>query len=197
MSIEPMALVGRLILVLVLLSGTGLRLGAANSAENRVFEAAANAFRGTFYDRAEAEFADFAQKFPQSTRLPEAILFQAKARLEQTNYAGAIELLSSRLSAAANRADAYRFWIGQAYLRKGEYRTAAETFEKLIKDFPASPERLEAVLVTATARAKLSEWSKVAELLEQPNGIFQSAARTNAGDDLVLRGDLLLSESQL
>src|SRR5207302_1955387 len=142
MSIEPMALVGRLILVLVLLSGTGLRLGAANSAENRVFEAAANAFRGTFYDRAEAEFADFAQKFPQSTRLPEAILFQAEARLEQTNYAGAIELLSTHQDTAGTRADQYLFWLAETYFRKGDFRTAADSFAKMVKDFATSARRL-------------------------------------------------------
>src|SRR5712671_3392385 len=122
------------------------RLPAAPSAENRAFDAAANAFGGAFYDRAEAEFADFTLKFPQSTRLPEAILFQAKARLEQTNYTGAIQLLSSSLNSAGIQADQYRFWVAEAYLRKGEYRTAAASFTKLIKEFPASPRRLEAVL---------------------------------------------------
>src|SRR5882724_540890 len=97
----------RLILVLALLLFAQPRLGAAPSAENRAFEAAASAFGGAFYDRAEAEFADFTLKFPQSTRLPEAILFQAKARLEQTNYTGAIQLLSTNLTAAGIQADQY------------------------------------------------------------------------------------------
>src|SRR6266446_2421901 len=192
-----MPLLCRWILVLALLVAAGPRLAAATSAENRAFDAAASAFGGAFYDRAEAEFADFTQKFPQSTRLPEAILFQAKARLEQTNYAGAIQLLSSNLTAAGIQADQYRFWVAEAYLRKGEYRTAAGSFAKLIKEFPASPRRLEAVLGEAAARSKLSEWPEVVELLKQPNGVFQSTARTNAGDQLVLRGYLLLSEAQL
>ena len=38
---------------------------------------------------------------------------------------------------------------------------------------------------------------EVIELLKRSDGVFQSAARTNAGDDLVLRGYLLLSEAHL
>ena len=192
-----MPLLCRLILALSLLLVARPRLAAAPTAESRAFDAAANAFVGAFYDRAEAEFADFTQKFPLSARVPEAILFQAKARLEQTNYAGAIELLTSRLSTAGIQADQYQFWLAESWLRKGDYRTAIATFAKLINDFPSSPRRLEAVLRQATARTKLSEWPEVIELLKQPAGVFQNAARTNAGDEFVLRGYLLLSEAQL
>jgi TolA-binding protein len=185
-----------ILLFCFLLAGRG-PLPAAPTAENRAFDAAANAFTGAFYDRAEAEFSDFTQKFPQSTRLPEAILFQAKARLEQTNYAGAIELLSSHMDSAGIQTDQYLFWLAESWMRKGEYKTALATFDKLIKDFPVSPRRLEAVLREATARSRLSQWPEVIELLRRPDGVFQNAARTNAGDDLVVRGYLLLSEAQL
>ncbi|MEY2427819.1 MAG: hypothetical protein QOJ40_704 [Verrucomicrobiota bacterium] len=185
-----------ILLFCILLMGQAC-VSAAPTAENRAFDAAANAFTGAFYDRAEAEFADFTQKFPQSTRLPEAILFQAKARLEQTNYAGAIELLSSHMNAAGIQTDQYLFWLAESWMRKGDYKTALATFDKLIKDFPDSPRRLEAVFRQATARSKLLQWPEVIELLTRPDGVFQSAARTNTGDDLVVRGYLLLTEAQL
>src|SRR5215208_7960500 len=99
----------------VLLLATGLRLPGATSVENQAFEAPARSFQAAVWDRAEAEFANFVQKFPSSTRVPEAILFQAQARLEQSNYAGGIELLSSRLATAGTLADEYHFWLGEAY----------------------------------------------------------------------------------
>ena len=186
----------RPILILTMLLLAGARLMGATSPESRAFDAAANAFRGTFYDRAEAEFADFCQKFPQSPRLAEAILFQAEARLEQTNYAGAIELLSSRQSTAGTLADQYLFWLAEVCLRKGDYRTAADSFAKLVKEYPASSRRLEAAIREATARAKLAEWPRVVELLKETNGVFQTTARTNAGRELAMRGYLLLSQAQ-
>ena len=196
-----MAFLCRWILVLTVLLAAGLRLGAATAAD-RAFEAAAKAFRDTVYDRAEAGFADFCQKFPTSPRLAEAILLQAEARLELRNYAGAIALLSAHQKDAGTNADQYLFWLGEAQLRKGDHRAASEGFAKLVKEFPTSSRLLEAAMGEASARAALaraepSEWPRVLALLQETNGVFQSAARTNAGNDQVVQGYLLLSEAQL
>src|SRR2546426_10608103 len=123
-----MAALRRWIPVLTLLLAAPSGLWAASSAEQRDFEAAAKAFSDGFYDRAEAEFAKFAQAFTNSTLLPEAILLQAQARLKQTNYAGANELLSSQQRLAGTNADQYAFWLAEAYSRKGDDRAAAEAF---------------------------------------------------------------------
>src|ERR1035437_2971004 len=132
-----MGILCRWILVLTLLPAAGVRLWAASAAD-RAFDAATNAFHDTFYDRAEAGFADFRQKFPASPRLAEAILLQAEARLELTNYAGAIELLSGHQSAAGTNADQYLFWLAEAYARKGDYQAASDGFARLVKEVPAS-----------------------------------------------------------
>src|SRR6266700_350616 len=174
-----MAMLSRWILVWITLMAAGVRLPAASSAENRAFKVGEDFFAGTFYEKAEAEFAEFARKFPQSSRLPEAILFQAEARLQQTNYGGAIELLWSGISAAGSWADQYQSWLGKAYFGRGNYLSAAEAFEK------------------ATALARLPDWPRVVELLRLPNGVFKCAVRTNAASEWVLRGYLLFSEAQL
>ena len=196
-----MAVLCRWILVLTLLLAGGPRLWAASAAD-RAFDAAVKAFQDTFYARAEAELADFCQKFPTSPRLAEAILVQAQARLELTNYAGAIELLTANQGKAGTNADQYLFWLAQAHYRKGDYGAAGDAFAKLVKEFPASSRCLEAALGEASARSALApadpaEWQRVIGLLQQTNGVFQSAARTNANSDLVPRGYLLLSEAQL
>jgi TolA-binding protein len=196
-----MAVLCRWTLLLTLLLAGGPRLWAASAAD-RAFDAAVKAFQDKFYARAEAQLADYCQKFPASPRLAEVILVQAQARLELTNYAGAIELLTANQGKAGTNADQYLFWLAEASYRKGDYRTASDDFAKLVRDFPASPRCLEAALDQAFAQAALArtepaEWHRVIGLLQQTNGVFQSAARTNASSDLVPRGYFLLSEAQL
>ena len=196
-----MAVLCRWIMVLTLLLAAGPRLWAASEMD-LAFRAARDAFQDGFYARAEAQFADYCQKFPASPRLAEAILVQAQARLKLTNYAGAIELLTTNQGKAGTNADQYLFWLAQASYRKGDYRAAGDGFAKLVKEFPASPRCLEAALGEASAHAALAgtepaEWRSVIGLLQQTNGVFQSSAGTNASSELVIRGCLLLSEAQL
>src|SRR5207249_10239414 len=91
----------------------------------------------------------------------------------------------------------YAFWLASAYARKGDNRAAADAFAKLTKDFPASPRRLEAAISQAGALAALAEWPRVIELLRDTNGVFQTAARTNASSKWVPQGFLLLGEALL
>ena len=196
-----MAVQCRWILVLSLLLAGGPRLWAASPAD-RAFDAAVKAFRDTFYSRAEAQLGDFCQKNPTSPRLADAVLLQAQARLELTNYAGAIELLMASQAKAGTNADQYLFWLGEAYARKGDWRVAGDTFAKLVKEQPTSPRCLEANLGEASARSALAqtepaEWQRVIGLLQETNGLFQSAVRTNAASEFVPPGYLLLSEAQL
>jgi TolA-binding protein len=196
-----MAVLCRWILVLTLLLAAGPRLRAASAAD-RAFDAAVKAFQDAFYARAEAQLADFCQKYPASPRLAEVILLRAQAQLELTNYTGAIELLTANQGRAGTNADQYLFWLAEACARKGDWRAASDGFAKLVKEFPASSRCLEASLGEAAARAALAqtepaEWPRVIELLQRTNGLFQCAARTNAASEFVPRGYLLLSEAQL
>jgi TolA-binding protein len=196
-----MVVLCRWILVLTVLLAAGPRLAAAPAAD-RAFDAAYKALQDTVYDRAEAGFADFCRQFPDSPRLAEAILLQAEARLKLSNYAGAIALLSAHEKDAGTNADQYVFWLAEAQMSKGDYRAATDGYAKLVKEFPASSRLLDAAMGeafarVALARAKPAEWPRVIELLQQTNGVFQCAARTNAGNELVVQGQLLLSEAQL
>jgi tetratricopeptide (TPR) repeat protein len=172
------------------------RLSAANPGDNAAFNAAERAFSTTVWDRAEELFADFVKNFPDSPRIPEAILFQAQARYQQSNYAGALQLLSAQQGVAGKLADQYLYWQAQALFRKGDFRPAADAFAKLLQDFPTSTVRLDSAMGQAYALAQLGQWPAVIELLKKPDGVFQTAARTNAANELVPRGFLLLGEAQ-
>src|SRR5437764_1154151 len=81
-----------LFLAAVLLLSLAGRTQAASSAEQRAFATATNALRDGFYDQAEKFFREFIQQYSGSSNLVEAFLLQGQAQIEQTNYAGAIEL---------------------------------------------------------------------------------------------------------
>src|SRR5207249_3336073 len=95
------------ILGLALLAGAHNGLCAATPGESGAFNAAQQAFSTEVWDRAEKQFAEYAQNFPDSARFPEAILFQSIARYNQSNYSGAITLLSTNQSRAGKWADQY------------------------------------------------------------------------------------------
>ena len=186
-------------LVFALLLALTPRLAAAASAEEHDFELASRDLANGWYPQAEAEFAEFARNFTNSARLPEAFLFQAEARLRlpQPNYAGAIDLLASHQSQAGKWADQYLFWLAEVWLEKGEFQKARDLFGELMSRFPTSSRCLEAAIRQATAFSKLGDWPRVSELLQRSEGVFQSAIRTNLINQLTLQGYLLLGEALL
>jgi len=182
--------VWRALLILLLLGSS--RLFAATSAESQAFNTALNFRNGGVWDRAETEFGQFIRQYTNSTLVPEAILFQAEARIKQTNYAGAIELLSANVAKSGARADEYHFWLGEAYFGKGELKSAIDEFAKLVQDYPTSSRRLEATVEQAGAELRLEAWKQIVELLHKTNGVFYINALASPTNGLVLRGNLLL-----
>jgi TolA-binding protein len=179
--------------LLVLLALAYPRAGLAS--ERRAYEAAAQAFHQGFFERAEAAFAEFQQKYSSSPRTAEAALYQAEARLQLTNFPGAIDLLSGRLPQAGKLADEYLFWLAEARFRAGEYARAGDDFEQVLLKFPASARSLDATIGASAAHAKLEQWSRTTGILQNPTSAFQAALRTNLVNDLIVRGYLLLGKA--
>ena len=177
-----------------LLLAAGPLLAGEVPEETGAFNSANNQLRDTFWQQAEAGFAEFARRFTNSARLPEAFLYQAQARYQMSNYDGAIELLQTHRGQAGNWGDQYLLWVGQASFRKGDYPAACGAFSNLVSQFRDSPLRVDAAIREAGAWAKRQDWPRVIELLQKPGGVFQSAARTNSANDLVQSGYLLLAE---
>jgi TolA-binding protein len=187
----------RAILLVVLCLAATPRAWSAGGTETQVFTAAEKVYLDADYKNAAAYFGDFIQKFPNSSRIPEAVLYQAQARIKLGDYNGALSLLSAHQSQAGALADWYLLCQGEAFLAKGDFAQAETNFSRLIQQFPTSPRGLAAVVDAAVARMQLSKWPQVIELLGQTNGVFQSAAATNRANLYVIRGYLLLSEAQL
>ena len=181
-------------LALVLSAGG---LAAASLGENRAYNAAAKAFTDKIWDRAETQFAQFILNYPKSTRAPEVVLLQAEAQFQQQEFTQAIALLTGRQAGAGKLADGYLYWIGEAEFQSTNYPAAAAAFARVVQNYPASTNRLQASVGEAAARAKLGEWTRVVELLETPDGVFQKAVWAVGTNELAARGYLLLSEAQL
>jgi len=182
---------------LLLLSGGWSIAAVAPAPDNDAFVNAKKQFDAGFYKRAEAEFAEFTQRYTNSPLLPEAILFQAQARIKSTNYAGALELLSANPSLATKRGDFYLLLTAEALSQKGDLQSAADNFGKVSREFPSSPFRLEAAVRETIDRSRLGDWPRVLQLLQDANAAFQSSVRAGATNEWMARGYLLLTEGHL
>jgi TolA-binding protein len=163
----------------------------------RAYEVAVRFFEEGTYDLAEREFADFVRLHPGSDRVPEAVLFQAQAMMQQRRYADALALLRERLDQAGPFADRYQFWMAEALFQLGNHTEAAQAYATVLAGYPDSPRRLEASLGEAYAAFKLGDRRRAADLLRAPEGAFQRSAQAQAESELVARGQLLLAETCL
>ena len=178
------------LILLVLLLG----VGQLHASEQRDFTAAAAAFQAGLWDRAAAGFADFVKKYPDSARVPQAVLIEAQADYNAGKMQDAIALLDAHESTAGPLGDQYAYWIGEAQFTNADYQGAIQTFAQLADTFKMSPRRLDAVINEADAYGKLDQWTQATDLLQKPGGIFQQQVATNATDGRVLRGQLLLAQ---
>jgi TolA-binding protein len=172
-----------------------LTLRAQTEAE--LFAAAAAALTNRFHERAEQQFGEFLQKFPQSTNISAAILYQAQARLLQRKYDGALELLRAGTPKAGALADHFRFWEGEALSGKGDFPAASASYAKVLQEFPQSPLALQASYLQANSEFQQKNFTNTVALLRNPEGFFQRIAKTNSQDSWVMRGQLLLAEALL
>lgn len=168
---------------------------AQSSQETRAFDLAVRSFQLGVYDRAQNELAMFMEQFPGSPKVPEALLLQAQCALRLKQLDSARDLLTTNAPRAGDLADQYRYWLGETHLRATNFQAAAETFARLVQDFPKSPQLLEAAYGEALARFRLREFAKVIELLDSAEGVFRRAVSARPADELVVNGDLLLVEA--
>jgi TolA-binding protein len=192
-----MAFVRRCILFLVLSLAAMDLTASAKSREDRDFEAALGAFNDRGFPYAESKFAEFIQTYTNSPRISEALLYQAQSRYQLSNYDGALQLLSPNQSQAGKWADQFLFWEAESLFGKRDFTNAALAYNNLVRQFPVSSRRLEAGINEALAYARLNQWPRVRDLLQQSDGVFQSALSNNLVNDHILRGYLLSSEAQL
>ena len=171
-------------------------MAMAASREDRAYAAAVASFQMEMWSKAETAFAQFVQKYPQSTNAPMAVLLQAQAQFNEGKFRETVALLANRRGQADGLADQYVLWTGEAQFADGKFAAAADTFTSLMDNFAESPLRLQATVEAAAAHGQLQEWSQLSALLEATNGVFARKAEQDAGNELVARGQLLLAQAR-
>lgn len=169
--------------------------GEADANEEILFNAAGRSFKNGFYERADKEFADFINLYPNSKRLPEVILLRAQSLFELKQYEAIIKLLSSRLAQAGKDADKYQYWMAEAHFYNRNYRAAAAAYRQLIDKTPESFFLSNAVFGEAMAWFKLGNIATTLAKLRAPDSQFQKLAQAQPNDPYILRGYLLLGEA--
>jgi TolA-binding protein len=170
-----------------------------SSVEESLFVAAMKALDtgGELVKHAEAEFAVFLEKFPQSGRAPEATLRQAQCRFNLGDCKGALTLLQTGYTKAGDWTDEYLFWISECLLRERDFRGAETGFAQLLRDFPESGRALAAAYGYADALLKQKKYADVIALLSAPEGVFRVEAARKPKDETVVLGLLALGEAYL
>lgn len=186
---------GRLLLLLLAFLFSAGRLFAAMSEEERAFQVAMDKWSVPWL--AEQDFAAFVQKYPYSARVPEVILYQSQARLLSGQAAGAIDLLTTNQAHAGPLAPQYLYWLGVAQSQNNEPTNASATFDQVWRSYSNAPVALNAMIREADLFAHLKDWKSVIQLLEQPDGPFQSVVRADKKSEAIARGYLLLGEARL
>ncbi|HXD01459.1 MAG TPA: tetratricopeptide repeat protein [Verrucomicrobiae bacterium] len=198
-------------LVCCVLLLTGARAGAATSpAENTAWKAADMSFGEQDWLRAEGEYGRFIKKYPDSEYYAEAVLGEAQARFHLAekkefnqaesrpwSYKDVISLLTAQRGRADDKADAFAYWLAEAYYAVPDYSAAADTYARLAREFTNSIYRTEALAKEADTRLQLGEKDRVIQLLGDPDGAFQQEVKTDATDPWVVRGLFLLTETAL
>ena len=185
-----------LALLIVCVPGGWLARGAMPE-ETLAVDALRKMFQDGLYEVAERQSADFIRQFPNSELLSEAVLIQARSRIQLRRYDDAIALLAEKAGQAGKRGDEFAFWQAEGRLAKGDLAGAAEAFVKVIAAYPESPLRLQASYHEAFARSRQGDNGRAINLLRDPNSAFQHGAQARPDDEWARRGWLLLAELQL
>lgn len=170
-------------------------LHASKSSEDKALATASALFEDHLYDMAETNLINFLAAYTNSPHRADAVLYLARCRFEQSNYDGAIRVLTADAPQAGRLAGEYAFWTASARLANGDNARAADEFAGFIKNFPNSPRQLEAVFDLADARSKMEHWPEVMDLLQRPDGLFRQLAAADPKNSFVTRGLLLLGDA--
>jgi TolA-binding protein len=176
-----------------------LSLGVSTLAEGELeaWRVAARYFQGAAYDLAERELQGFVQRHPDSAKAAEAHLLLAECRFHQRNHEGALEVLRAGLERAGVLVDQYRYWVAENLLQLGRWDEAIAEYQVVLRDWPESARRLDAVVGQASALQRAGRAGEAFGLLADPEGVFLRQVAAGAGGEVVARGYLLLGEAAL
>ena len=106
--------------------------GRAQPSEKDLFLVAQKAFEDGFYDVAMRYIQQLQEQFPQTDRRVESNLLLGQCYFFKGQYLKAYNVFHDLLKESAFK-DATLFWLGETYLKGGDYVQAEEQYNQLIK----------------------------------------------------------------
>ena len=100
---------------------------------------------GDFQGRTE-NLERLAKDFPDSPALPKAALGRGYALYKLGRYRDAEDLLAPLVEQPAMSSDA-QYWLGRSQVKQNEWTKSADTFDRMLREFPDSPQAAEAGLI--------------------------------------------------
>jgi tetratricopeptide (TPR) repeat protein len=164
--------------------------------ETNAFEAASKMFIDMQYRLAETNFINFLNNYSNSTHRADAILYVARAELEQSHPDKAVAQLEKSFPEAGALGPEYAFWIAKAHFSQGEYTNAAAGFANVAR-MGGFPRRLEAAYNEAFTYAAITNWNEVIRVLQKTNGVFYAVSALEPKNPFASLGKLLLGEALL
>lgn len=144
---------------------------------------------------AQASAQTFIADFPDSSRLPDMILWIGKFDYNRGKYAESRKMFMEYVSRwpKAEWADAAVLWAARAAVDDADFSSAVELVARLVREYPKSQRITEARLIQATALMELARFSEAVLLLDQiiatdPASEWAEQAKLRKGDSLFAMG---------
>jgi len=144
---------------------------------------------------AQASAKSFIAEFPESSRLPDMILWIGKFDFNRGKFSDARKMFIDYVTRwpTANLADAALLWSARAALDDADFSSAVELVARLVREYPKSVRITESRLVQASALMELARFSEAILLLDQiivtdPTSEWVEPAKLRKGDCLFAMG---------
>ena len=118
---------------------------------------------------AQASARAFISEFPESSWLPDMILWIGKFDFNRGKFADARKMFIEYVTRwpTAKSADAALLWAARAAVDDADFSSAVELVARLVREYPKSVRITESRLVQATALMELARFSEAVLLLDQ------------------------------
>jgi tetratricopeptide (TPR) repeat protein len=144
---------------------------------------------------AQASARAFISEFPESSWLPDMILWIGKFDFNRGKFAEARKMFIEYVTRwpTAKSADAALLWAARAAVDDADFSSAVELVARLVREYPKSIRITESRLVQATALMELARFSESVLLLDQiiatdPTSEWIEQAKLRKGDCLFAMG---------
>ena len=170
--------------------------------EAAVFNAAVAAYNDNLYERAYKEFGDFCAKYPQSTNLVNATVYQGLSLYRDGKYTEMLNFFQplvadTNTTILSEGKDRYGFWSGMAFFKLGDYPKTVSLLESVVRDHPNSSLVPQSFYYMGAAFKRLGANKRAIDLFEDPQGLFLKIAEKDPNNVNVIQVRLLLAEMHL